>query len=68
MKKICDYTMTELCCLEALCNFTPDEQRLFELRAQDVSQEDCAERMNMSISTIKRLEKDIKEKIRRETA
>ena len=64
--KICEYTRTELDYLEIVCNFTPDEQQLFDLRAQDVSQEECADQMNMSVSTIKRMEQRIHQKIQRE--
>lgn len=64
--KICEYTRTELDYFEMACNFTPDEQKLFNYRSQDMSQEECADQMNMSVSTIKRLEKSIQQKIERE--
>ena len=64
--KLSEYTRTELDYFEICCNFTPDEQFLFNLRAQGKSQEDCQELMNMSIATIKRLEQKIQRKIQRE--
>jgi DNA-directed RNA polymerase specialized sigma subunit len=50
-----------------VCNFTPDEEKLFELRLRDVSLEDCAEIMTMSTASISRLHKRVLEKIREES-
>lgn len=47
-KKDIDRFLTE-------CNFTPDEEKLFRLRCQEHTLEYCAEQMNVSISTAKRL-------------
>ena len=47
----------------AECNFTEDERTLFDMRCVDVPLEECAERMNVSLSTANRLNKRIKEKI-----
>lgn len=52
--------------LEVVCNFTPEEQQLLQLRSRGIQQEECAEQMSMSISTIKRLEQKIQSKIERE--
>lgn len=49
-----------------MCNFDPDEQKLFDLRRQHKSLEDCAELMNVSTPTISRIHKRILDKIRRE--
>lgn len=65
--KLSEYTQTELDYLQIVCNFTPDELKLFELRSQGVSQEDCTEAMCMSIATIKRLEQKVQKKIQRES-
>lgn len=65
--KLSDYTRTELDYLEIVCNFTPDESRLLDLRSKGVSQEDCTDIMCMSISTIKRLEQKVQTKIERES-
>jgi hypothetical protein len=41
------------------CNFTPDEERLFRLRCKEHTLEYCAEEMNVSISTAKRLSRRV---------
>jgi DNA-binding CsgD family transcriptional regulator len=58
VKSEVDYLLTE-------SNFTDDERELFLLRTKDVALEECAERMNISISTVNRLSKRIKAKINR---
>lgn len=65
--KICDLTQTEADYYQTVCNFTKDENTLFELRLNDVPMEECAEIMNVSLPTVKRISKRVKEKIRRET-
>lgn len=64
--QIRDLTISEADYLQAVCNFTKDENTLFELRLQDISLEECAERMNMSVPTVKRLSQRINAKISRE--
>lgn len=64
--KISAFTQTEIDYLEIVCNFTDCELQLFKLRAQDIPLEECAERMNMSVSTVKRISKDVITKIMRE--
>ena len=44
-------------------NFTEDENILFLLRCDDVPLERCAELMNVSVSTVKRLNRRLKDKI-----
>lgn len=63
--KECDLTMPEIRYLMAECNFTNDESELFTLRTKDVPLEQCAEQMNVSIKTIDRMHKRIKDKIAR---
>ena len=65
--KICDFTQTEIDYYLVACNFTADEERLFLLRAKDVPLEECAERMNISVPTVKRISHRVKEKLRRES-
>lgn len=65
--KICDFTMPEIRHFLAECNFTKEEKRLFELRACDIPLEVCAEELNVSIKTVDRLHKKVKDKIRRVT-
>ncbi len=64
--QIRDFTQTEADVLEAVCNFTPDECTLFRLRLKDVSLEDCAERMNRSVDSVKQLSRKVNAKISRE--
>ena len=58
--------MSEADYLQAVCNFTKDENILFELRLQDVPLEECAERMNISVPTVKRISQRVNAKINRE--
>lgn len=64
--QIRDLTMSEADYLQAVCNFTKDENTLFELRLQDIPLEDCAERMNISVPTVKRISQRVNKKIERE--
>lgn len=64
--QIRDLTMSEADYLQAVCNFTKDENTLFELRLQDIPLEDCAERMNISVPTVKRISQRVNRKIERE--
>ena len=64
--QICDFTMSEADYLQAVCNFTKDENTLFELRRSGLSLEECTERMNRSIDSIKQLSRKVNAKINRE--
>lgn len=64
--QIRDLTMSEADYLQAVCNFTKDENTLFELRLQDVPLEECAERMSISVPTVKRISQRVNAKISRE--
>lgn len=61
--KICEFVKPEIDYFLAECNFTEDERTLFDMRCVDVPLEECAERMNVSVSTVNRLNKRIKQKI-----
>ena len=61
--KISEFVTSEVDYLLTECNFTEDEQALFLMRTKDIPLEECAERMNVSVSTIKRANKRIKTKI-----
>lgn len=50
--KIYSFTRPELDYFELECNFTSDELKLFRLRAKAMPLEDCAEEMNVSVSTV----------------
>ena len=65
--QIRDLTRTKADYLLCACNFTPDEEKLFELRLKDTSLEDCAEIMAMSTASISRLHKKVLNKIREES-
>ena len=65
--QIRDLTRSEADYLQAVCNFTKDENTLFELRLSDLSLEECAERMNRSIDSVKQLSRKVNAKINRET-
>ena len=64
--QISGFTQTEADYLEAVCNFTPEETRLFQLRLKDKSLEECAEIMNRSIDSVKQLSQKVNAKIKRE--
>lgn len=63
--KICDFTVPELERFRKECNLTKDERLLFELRAEDIPLEQCAELMNLSISAVKAKSQKINSKINR---
>lgn len=64
--QIRDLTRSEADYLQAVCNFTADENTLFELRLEEIPLEECAERMNISLPTAKRLHDRVKKKIEKE--
>lgn len=64
--QIRDLTRSEADYLQVVCNFTKDENTLFELRLDDKSLEDCEEIMGMSSATISRLHKRVLNKIEKE--
>lgn len=61
--RVYDFTVPELDYFRAYCNFTPDESRLFEARAKGAPLERCAEMMNVSLSTAKRISRKVNAKI-----
>ena len=61
--KIYDFTVPELNYFKDNCNFTTEELKLFEYRAKNIPLETCAEIMNVSISTVKRISRRINNKI-----
>lgn len=63
--KIYSFTRPELDYFELECNFTSDELKLFRLRVKAMPLEDCAEEMNVSVSTVKRLSRRVNDKIER---
>lgn len=65
--QIRDLTRSEADYLQAVCNFTIDENTLFELRLSDLSLEECAEQMNRSVDSVKQLSRKVNAKINRES-
>lgn len=63
--KICDFTRREVEYLRQECNFTSDEMVLFNMRANNIPLEECAEVMNLSISAVKSKSQKINSKIER---
>lgn len=61
--KIYDFTQPELNYFREYCNFTPEQRTSFEYRARNVPLEQCAELMNVSVPTIKRLSRKVNNKI-----
>lgn len=64
--QIRDFTQTEADYLETVCNFTPDENSLFQLRLKDIPLETCAEQLQISVPTVNRLHKRVLVKIKKE--
>lgn len=63
MLKIPDFTKPEIEYILENANFTRQEEELFCLRNEEHSLEECAELMNVSIATISRINKKMKNKI-----
>ena len=61
--KVYDFTVPELNYFRTYCNFTEDERILFEYRSRNIPLEQCAELMNVSVSTVKRLSRKVNSKI-----
>lgn len=61
--KIYDFTVPELNYFREYCNFTEEERMLFDYRSKNIPLETCAEIMNVSLSTAKRMNKKIQNKI-----
>lgn len=57
------FTLPELNHFRENCNFTRDERMLFEYRVKECSLEECAELMNISVSTAKRISRRVNRKI-----
>lgn len=51
--------------IEEACNFTGQELQLFRMRASGESLERCAELMNVSVATVKRISQRVNRKIKK---
>lgn len=63
MLKVPDFTKREIDYIIEMSNFTKQEKEFFLLRNDEYSLEYCAEKMNVSVSTVKRINKKMKNKI-----
>lgn len=63
---ISELTLSEADYLQAVCNFTRDENELFELRLQGLTLDECAERMNRSLDSVKQISRKVNKKIQKE--
>lgn len=63
---ISELTYSEADYLQAVCNFTRDENELFELRLQGLTLDECAERMNRSLDSVKQISRKVNKKIKKE--
>ncbi len=61
--KICDFVKCELDYILQEANFTKDEQMLFIYRSKDIPLEECAELMDISCSTVNRINRKMKGKV-----
>lgn len=55
-------TQLEADYFEIVCNFTDDELTLFRLRLKNVPLEECAEIMNRSVDSVKKISRKINKK------
>lgn len=63
--KISNFTVPELEMLRKLCNFTDSERVYFNLRSKNYSNVQIALAMHVSESTVSKLAKRVKSKIKR---
>ncbi len=63
--RIPDFVGAEIEYIKRNANLTPREECLFDLRNKEVPLEECSERMNCSLSTVNRINKNMKRKILR---
>lgn len=63
MLRIPDFTKIEIEFIKENANFTLEEETLFNLRNMQYSLEVCAEEMNVSYSTVRRINKRMISKI-----
>ena len=58
-----EFTEPECERFRRVCNFTPEEEAVFNLRVKDHSRVEIADRLGMSVSTVDRRIRRIKRKI-----
>lgn len=65
MLRIPDFVKSEIDYIKDNANMTEREEMLFSLRNKEIPLEECAERMNCSVSTVYRINKSMKKKVMR---
>lgn len=60
---ISQYTQPELEYFNQMCNFTQQEQILFNFRASGHTLDECCDFMNMDLSSVKRLSTKVNKKM-----
>lgn len=65
MLRIPDFIKSEIDYIKDNANMTEREEMLFYLRNKEIPLEECAERMNCSVSTVYRINKSMKKKVMR---
>lgn len=63
MLRIPDFVKSELLYIKENANLTEREETLLNLRNKEIPLEQCAERMNCSVSTVYRVSRSMKRKI-----
>ena len=63
MLRVPDFTKVEIDYIKANANFTSSEEQLFDLRNMEYTYERCSKEMNLSYSTIRRINKKMVSKI-----
>lgn len=63
--RIPDFVKSEIDYIKDNANMTEREEMLFYLRNKEIPLEQCAERMNCSVSTVYRINKSMKKKVMR---
>ena len=58
------FTIPQIEYYRSLCNFVGDEKRLFDLRAEGNTLEECCEAMRIDISKAKRISRRVGDKMR----
>ena len=61
--QICDFVEWELMKFRKECNFTDEEREFFEYRSKNITLEEIAEKMDISVGKADKLSAKVKKKI-----
>lgn len=61
--KVYDFTAPQLAYYSEFCNFSPQEEELYNLRKRGATLEQCAESMHCEMTTIKKISRRVNKKI-----